>query len=95
MRGEVYYGYNFWYARGMKTALSIPDALFEAADKLAAKEKVSRSQLYARAVEQYLTTRKKEDMRERMIEALRHIDQTLDPPWDEAQRQALIGNERK
>ena len=79
----------------MKTALSIPDALFQAADELAAKEKVSRSQLYARAMEQYLATRKKENMREEMREALRHIDQTPDPAWEEAQRLALLRSEWK
>ena len=79
----------------MKTALSIPDALFQAADELAAKEKVSRSQLYSRAMEQYLATRKKENMREEMREALRHIDQTPDPAWEEAQRLALLRSEWK
>jgi metal-responsive CopG/Arc/MetJ family transcriptional regulator len=79
----------------MKTALSIPDALFQAADELAAKEKLSRSQLYARAMEQYLATRKKENMREEMREALRHIDQTPDPAWEEAQRLALLRSEWK
>jgi predicted transcriptional regulator len=34
----------------MKTAISIPDALFQAADRLAARLGVSRSELYARAV---------------------------------------------
>ncbi len=34
----------------MKTAVSIPDALFEAADELAARLGVSRSELYARAL---------------------------------------------
>lgn len=34
----------------MKTAVSIPDRVFEAADKLAARLGVSRSELYARAL---------------------------------------------
>lgn len=34
----------------MKTAISIPDALFQAADQLAARLGLSRSELYARAV---------------------------------------------
>jgi hypothetical protein len=34
----------------MKTAVSIPDRVFESAEKLAARLDVSRSQLYARAL---------------------------------------------
>lgn len=36
---------------GMKTAISIPDPLFHAADELASRLGVSRSELFQRAVE--------------------------------------------
>ncbi len=39
----------------VKTAVSIPDPLFEAADRLAAQRKVSRSRLYAQALELLLS----------------------------------------
>ena len=38
----------------MKTAISIPDQLFQEADHYAKNHGFSRSQLYARAVEQFL-----------------------------------------
>ena len=38
----------------MKTAISIPDKLFKAADQYAKSHGVSRSQLYAKAVAQFL-----------------------------------------
>lgn len=38
----------------MKTAISIPDKLFRAADQYAKSHGVSRSQLFAQAVAQYL-----------------------------------------
>ena len=38
----------------MKTAISIPDDVFTQADALARELKQSRSQLYARAVREYL-----------------------------------------
>lgn len=38
----------------MKTAISIPDSVFEAAEKFAHRIGVSRSQLYTKAVEEYL-----------------------------------------
>lgn len=38
----------------MKTAISIPDDIFEQADALARKLNKSRSELYARAVREYV-----------------------------------------
>ncbi len=38
----------------MKTAISLSDDLFERAERLAAAQKRSRSQLYARALAEYL-----------------------------------------
>lgn len=38
----------------MKTAISLPDQLFEVADSLASQMKVSRSQFYATALEKYI-----------------------------------------
>ncbi len=43
----------------MKTAISIPDALFESADALADRLGVSRSALYARALEAFLADQRK------------------------------------
>lgn len=39
---------------GMKTAISIPDAVFEEAERFAHRTKKSRSQLYAQAMAEYL-----------------------------------------
>ena len=38
----------------MKTAISIPDEVFESADRLAKRLQMSRSELYARAVKEYV-----------------------------------------
>jgi metal-responsive CopG/Arc/MetJ family transcriptional regulator len=40
----------------MKTAISIPDPLFAAAEHYAREKGLSRSQLYARALQHYLAT---------------------------------------
>ena len=42
------------YTRGMKTAVSIPNPTFKAADRLARRLGVSRSRLYAEALQEYL-----------------------------------------
>ena len=49
---------------GMKTAISIPDALFEAAERLAKRLGVSRSELYRRAVKRYLEDHSHQIIRE-------------------------------
>jgi predicted transcriptional regulator len=54
IRRRVHEGAYLGYTRGMKTAISIPDDLFEEADRLAARLKQSRSQLYSQAVREYL-----------------------------------------
>jgi len=40
----------------MKTAISIPDPLFQAAEEFAQEQGLSRSELYARAIQLYLQT---------------------------------------
>lgn len=42
------------YTLGMKTAVSLPDEVFETAERLASRLKVSRSELYARALQDYV-----------------------------------------
>jgi metal-responsive CopG/Arc/MetJ family transcriptional regulator len=42
------------YTIGMKTAISLPDEVFENAERLASRLKVSRSELYARALQDYV-----------------------------------------
>lgn len=46
----------------MKTAISIPDDLFADADRLAAKTRQSRSQLYSRAVREYVARHSSDDV---------------------------------
>lgn len=48
----------------MKTAISIPDHLFQAAEQLAAKMGLSRSELYRRAVTRYLESQSEFVVRE-------------------------------
>ncbi len=44
------------YTGRMKTAVSIPDDVFERADRLAAERRVTRGQLYAEALRRYLVS---------------------------------------
>ena len=68
----------------MKTAISIPDPVFEAAEKLARRTGVSRSQLYTNAVKEYLeehqrwsVTKKLNEVYAKDASGLDHTDQQL------------------
>lgn len=47
----------------MKTAISIPDSIFEEADNLAKQLGMSRSELFRRAVEEYMESRRQDNVR--------------------------------
>jgi metal-responsive CopG/Arc/MetJ family transcriptional regulator len=50
----------------MKTAISIPDDVFEGAERLARRTKKSRSQLFSDAVKEYVARHAPDDVTEAM-----------------------------
>lgn len=50
----------------MKTAISIPDKVFEAAERAAKKLGVSRSELYANAVREFIERYRRENVTEKL-----------------------------
>ena len=50
----------------MKTAISIPDPIFQAAETFAGRFGISRSELYAKAVAEYMASRKYVDVTEQL-----------------------------
>jgi len=52
----------------VKVAISLPDELFVAADVAASQLSISRSQLYARALEQFLADRGSDPVTEKLDE---------------------------
>lgn len=73
----------------MKTAISIPDDLFESADALAARLGVSRSQLYATAVAEYVAKHVGADVTARLNAVYAAEASRLDPALRRAQARAL------
>ena len=66
----------------MKVAISVPDPLFKAADRLAREIKKSRSQLYSEAISEYIGSRGATAVREQLnavyaVEESR-VDKVLD-----------------
>jgi metal-responsive CopG/Arc/MetJ family transcriptional regulator len=72
----------------VKTAVSIPDPLFEAADRLARHRKMSRSALYAEALEQLLAAHT-DDVTARLDEVYSQRSSTLNDAVAAAQADAL------
>lgn len=58
----------------MKTAISIPDQVFEEAERLAEKLDKSRSQLYSEAVAEYVSRHDPETITERLDATLLAVD---------------------
>jgi metal-responsive CopG/Arc/MetJ family transcriptional regulator len=73
----------------VKTAVSIPDALFEAADRVARRLGLSRSELYARALERFLDEEPDESVTARLDELYGTEDSALHPGLSAAQRRAI------
>ena len=67
------------YTVGMKTAISLPDEVFHAAERHAKRMQKSRSQLYAEALAEYLARHAPDEVTEA---ANRVIDQLGDPGVD-------------
>lgn len=69
--------------------MSIPDALFEAADWAARRLGLSRSQLYARALERFLGEEPDDAVTARLDEVYATEDAAVDPLLAAAQRKAV------
>jgi metal-responsive CopG/Arc/MetJ family transcriptional regulator len=66
----------------MKTVVSIPDAIFEKAERLAKRRGISRSELYAMAIHKYVKSPRTFGVRERLdaVYARDREASRLDPP---------------
>jgi metal-responsive CopG/Arc/MetJ family transcriptional regulator len=73
----------------MKTAISIPDTIFQEAEQLAHRLGVSRSELYVTAITQYLEAHREQDITERLDGVYGDIDSALDSAVLELQRRSL------
>ena len=73
----------------MKTAVSLPDDLFRSAEVTARKLRVSRSQLYARAIREFLDRHRTRDITARLDEIYSKEAARLDPALNTAQLKSL------
>ena len=77
------------YTNGMKTAVSIPDEIFERGEKLARSARRSRSELYSAALKEYIERHAPEDVTDAMNRVCDAVGQERDGFATEAARRAL------
>lgn len=77
----------------MKTAISLPDDVFEAADALAKERGVPRSQIYVLALRSYLEQQRGEKVMEQLNEYYANEKAVIDPKLKKLQSKALRRSE--
>lgn len=73
----------------MKTAISIPNELFESAERFAQRRGLTRSQLYATALRQYLQEHRSEAITEQLNAVYDAEPSALEPALAQAQTRSL------
>ena len=73
----------------MKTAVSIPDDVYEGAERLARRTKRSRSRLFSNALKEYLARHTPDQVTETMDKALEELGETKDTFVSSATRRVL------
>ena len=73
----------------MKTAISMPDDLFRRAEAAAGRLCVSRSQLYARAIEEFLEAQGGNAITQRLNDVYSRVTAKVEPALERAQLKSL------
>lgn len=73
----------------MKVAISVPDTVFQAAERVSRRMRMSRSRLYAKAVEAYVKQHSEEDVTEQLNKVYAGNASTLDPALESASLEVL------
>lgn len=77
----------------MKTAISIPDPIFESAERLASHLRKSRSQVYSEAVAEYVARHEVGTVAEQINAVCDDVESKPDAFLSEAARRVLAGTE--
>jgi metal-responsive CopG/Arc/MetJ family transcriptional regulator len=77
----------------MKTAISLPDEIFEEAEAFARRLGISRSQLYATAIAGYVSEHRKARVTEKLNDVYRASPSALDPVLSAMQLSSLEKDE--
>jgi len=73
----------------MKTAVSVPDDVFEGAERLARREGRSRSEVYSAALREYVARHETDEVVEALDQVVAEVGEGIDPFVIAASRQTL------
>jgi metal-responsive CopG/Arc/MetJ family transcriptional regulator len=77
----------------MKTAVSVPDDVFEGAERLARREGRSRSEVYSAALREYVARHAPDEVVDALDFVVAEVGQGIDPFVAAASRRALESTE--
>jgi metal-responsive CopG/Arc/MetJ family transcriptional regulator len=73
----------------MKTAVSVPDDVFRSAERLARRERRSRSEVYSTALREYVARHSPDEITDAIDQVVADVGGTIDPFVATAGRQIL------
>ena len=74
----------------MKTAISIPDAVFRSAEQFARTSKISRSSLYTKAIAEYVEKHRRRGITEALNEVHGKAPSKMDPVLAKLQQVSIF-----
>ena len=74
---------------GMKVAVSVPDRVFEEAERVAKRLRVSRSRVYSQALQEFVKKHHGESVRESLDAVYSRESSDIDPVLTDLQARAL------
>ncbi len=77
------------YTSGMKTAVSVPDDVFESAERLARRERRSRSEVYSAALREYVARHSPDEVTDALNRVVSDIGDAVDPFLQQATTRIL------
>jgi hypothetical protein len=73
----------------MKVAVSVPEPVFEAAERVSRRLRIPRSQLYSRAIAAYVREHSGEDVTKALNAVYAKHPSALDPAWEKVSLEVL------
>ncbi len=73
----------------MKVAVSVPEPVFEAAERVSRRLRIPRSQLYSRAIAAFVREHSGEDVTKALNAIYAKHTSSLDPAWEKASLEVL------
>jgi metal-responsive CopG/Arc/MetJ family transcriptional regulator len=77
----------------VKTAVSIPDEIFRSAEAVVKRLRISRSELYARALAEYVHDHERKRLTQRINDALGDTENGLNPMLKQLQSASIEARE--